>query len=383
MDNKEYKVITSNTPTFGNPAKLKQILAEEAQAGWDLEELIDSNKIRVSRDKGVRRLAIEVDCDGRVLRRERCPAAYGRLLIEVGRLSSRGLMPVTSFAESPSLLERRIRLIAGATTSAHPGLRAGMWGCVLLLPLAVQSLPVPQRPDLGTLWSPSPVTTRAPLPGSPSGGRYDLAAARLGREPTFTPYDLRPELRNAGELGRAIAALRETHGQQAIPASAAHVLAFVDRSDGEDVPVAITSSPLRDGEGDRAGGASAAGTLGLARAGSGWSRLPRQAFMWLTTSLGSKGLVRNPSAPDWSAAAFGRAHRVSAGERDSLSTAQWDSLAGAAGRCQPPRGVRRRALGAQGRPRRLVLRPDRDVRFRHPGLHGLSVHERTVPVCAL
>ena len=54
MDNKEYKVITSNTPLFHNPAKLKQILAEEAQAGWDLEELIDGNKIRVSRDKSAR-----------------------------------------------------------------------------------------------------------------------------------------------------------------------------------------------------------------------------------------------------------------------------------------------------------------------------------------
>lgn len=54
MNNKEYKVITSNTPIFGNPAKRQAILAEEAEAGWDLEELIDSNKIRVSRDKNAR-----------------------------------------------------------------------------------------------------------------------------------------------------------------------------------------------------------------------------------------------------------------------------------------------------------------------------------------
>jgi hypothetical protein len=54
VDNKEYKVITSNTPMFGNSAKLKQTLAEEAQAGWDLEELIDNTKIRVSRDKSAR-----------------------------------------------------------------------------------------------------------------------------------------------------------------------------------------------------------------------------------------------------------------------------------------------------------------------------------------
>jgi hypothetical protein len=54
VDNKEYKVITSNLPAFGNPAKLRQIVAEESQAGWDLEEVIDSNKIRLSRDKSNR-----------------------------------------------------------------------------------------------------------------------------------------------------------------------------------------------------------------------------------------------------------------------------------------------------------------------------------------
>ena len=54
MNNKEYKVITSNTPAFGNPQKLKEILAEEAAAGWDLEELLDPNKIRMSRDKSAR-----------------------------------------------------------------------------------------------------------------------------------------------------------------------------------------------------------------------------------------------------------------------------------------------------------------------------------------
>lgn len=54
MDNKEYKVITSNTPMFSNTQKLKAILDEEAKAGWDLEEKLDSNKIRVSRDKSAR-----------------------------------------------------------------------------------------------------------------------------------------------------------------------------------------------------------------------------------------------------------------------------------------------------------------------------------------
>lgn len=54
VDNKEYKVITSNTPMFGNSEKMKKILDEEAQAGWDLEEKLDNFRIRVSRNKNAR-----------------------------------------------------------------------------------------------------------------------------------------------------------------------------------------------------------------------------------------------------------------------------------------------------------------------------------------
>lgn len=54
MDNREYKVITSNTPSFASTEKMQQVLAEEAQAGWELEEKYDSYKIRVGRDKSAR-----------------------------------------------------------------------------------------------------------------------------------------------------------------------------------------------------------------------------------------------------------------------------------------------------------------------------------------
>lgn len=54
MDNREYKVITSNTPAFSSNEKLQQVLAEEAQAGWELEEKYDNFKIRVSRNKSAR-----------------------------------------------------------------------------------------------------------------------------------------------------------------------------------------------------------------------------------------------------------------------------------------------------------------------------------------
>ena len=54
VDNREYKVITSNTPSFASTEKMQQVLAEEAQAGWELEEKYDSYKIRVGRDKSAR-----------------------------------------------------------------------------------------------------------------------------------------------------------------------------------------------------------------------------------------------------------------------------------------------------------------------------------------
>lgn len=55
------------------------------------------------------RLAIELDCDQRVLRKRPDPATYGRLLLDVGTRVTRTLMPVTAFYEPMSALERRIR----------------------------------------------------------------------------------------------------------------------------------------------------------------------------------------------------------------------------------------------------------------------------------
>jgi beta-lactamase regulating signal transducer with metallopeptidase domain len=58
------------------------------------------------------RLAVEMDCDARVLRREPDRRAYGALLLEVGRRRS-GLGPLAiALAEPPSALERRISLLA-------------------------------------------------------------------------------------------------------------------------------------------------------------------------------------------------------------------------------------------------------------------------------
>lgn len=57
------------------------------------------------------RLAIELDCDARVLRRETDARTYGTLLLEVGRRRSGLRYAAVGMAESPSMLERRIRMI--------------------------------------------------------------------------------------------------------------------------------------------------------------------------------------------------------------------------------------------------------------------------------
>jgi TonB family protein len=91
------------------------------------------------------RLAVELDCDQRVLRRGVRPGVYGRLLLEIGRRHSRtGFLPA-AFSEPRPLLEERVRNI----TPSVPGRRrgraiaaAGLGGLSLALACAA---PSPER----------------------------------------------------------------------------------------------------------------------------------------------------------------------------------------------------------------------------------------------
>lgn len=74
------------------------------------------------------RLAIELDCDQRVLRRRPDPATYGRLLLEVGSRATRTLVLVAAFHEPMSSLERRIR----ALTALRPR-RPTLWAFATVL----------------------------------------------------------------------------------------------------------------------------------------------------------------------------------------------------------------------------------------------------------
>jgi TonB family protein len=121
------------------------------------------------------RLAMEVDCDARVLRRRVDVRAYGLLLLDVGRLASAGHVPTLALTEPPSFLERRIRTMTDRTlersfrraalpaavcvgalvlAAAVPGPRSGVPGWDVLLEVgepiaAADTVPLPGVIDVG------------------------------------------------------------------------------------------------------------------------------------------------------------------------------------------------------------------------------------------
>jgi len=96
------------------------------------------------------RLAVEVDCDARVLRRRADVGAYGAVLLEVGRRTLRSPLAVAAFAEPVSFLERRIRIMT-APPVRRPFVRAAAFGALAAaLAAAACETPVPTQPSAGT-----------------------------------------------------------------------------------------------------------------------------------------------------------------------------------------------------------------------------------------
>jgi beta-lactamase regulating signal transducer with metallopeptidase domain len=89
------------------------------------------------------RLAVEIDCDARVLRRRGDVRAYGALLLEMGRRAGASRLAVAAFSEPTSFLERRIRAMT-APALRFAGLRAAGFGALsAALVAAACSMPGP------------------------------------------------------------------------------------------------------------------------------------------------------------------------------------------------------------------------------------------------
>jgi len=140
-------------------------------------------------------LAIELDCDRRVLARGGDVGGYAKLLLSFGQRFSNPMLPVTAFAEPQSTLETRIRHM----TSRKPRHRIvrlfGLGTAAAAVVVLAGALPVPRE---GTLES--PVLTR--------GGAGSATTASLVMQvdtpppiptdgPVFTPFTVAPTLKNA------------------------------------------------------------------------------------------------------------------------------------------------------------------------------------------
>jgi hypothetical protein len=104
------------------------------------------------------RLAVEVDCDARVLARRADVRAYGTLLLEVGRRGTGGRLLAAAFSEPASFLERRIRIMTSPRVR-RPWLRAAGFGAAALaMIVAACEAPGPVQPSPSSV-SMQPVRT--------------------------------------------------------------------------------------------------------------------------------------------------------------------------------------------------------------------------------
>lgn len=89
------------------------------------------------------RLAVEMDCDARVLRRYPDVHRYGALLLDVGRLGMGPRLPLAALGNPPSTLERRIRAMT-MPGPRHPRLLGlTLAGAAAALALAACEVPRP------------------------------------------------------------------------------------------------------------------------------------------------------------------------------------------------------------------------------------------------
>lgn len=125
----------------GDPRLLAGALASAALMPWNPAVWWQLRRLR---------LAVEVDCDARVLRRRADVHAYGSVLLEVGRRASHTpLAAAAAFAEPVSTLERRIRIMT-APRVRRPVLRAAGFGALALALVAVAcEAPAPLQPSPG------------------------------------------------------------------------------------------------------------------------------------------------------------------------------------------------------------------------------------------
>ncbi|MEP6492544.1 MAG: M56 family metallopeptidase [bacterium] len=136
------------------------------------------------------RLAIEVDCDRRVLRGSAHPHDYGMLLLTVGARHSASLPLAASLAERRPLLERRIRAM---TTPRPRSPKLASFALVAIAIVATTAAVRTPRPAPLTTQHPTQPPTQATPPMAPAGNHaaamVDTAITRAATTPSVRRVD--------------------------------------------------------------------------------------------------------------------------------------------------------------------------------------------------
>ena len=150
------------------------------------------------------RLAIEFDCDRRVLGRGESRRDYADALITVGSRVSGSLLAAAAFAERKPAVERRLRRMTEPPANLRLFRTLGASGLAMVAVLFVLGCPGPEsgmnapEPPAATVTPPSEASDWVPpvVPGEEAIGRGD--------RPSFIAFDRPPVLQNAGEVQNAL-----------------------------------------------------------------------------------------------------------------------------------------------------------------------------------
>ena len=150
------------------------------------------------------RLAIEFDCDRRVLRRGESPRDYADALITVGSRVSGSLLAAAAFAERKPAVERRLRRMTEPLASMRLLRTLGASGVAMVAVLFVLGCP---GPESGTN-APEPPAAAVTPPSEAVEWTPPLRPAEdpltRGDQPSFIAFDRPPVLQNAGEVSEAL-----------------------------------------------------------------------------------------------------------------------------------------------------------------------------------
>ena len=176
------------------------------------------------------RLAIEFDCDRRVLRRGESPRDYADALITVGSRVSGSLLAAAAFAERKPAVERRLRRMTEPLASMRLLRTLGASGVAMVAVLFVLGCP---GPESGTN-APEPPAAAVTPPSEAVEWTPPLRPAEdpltRGDQPSFIAFDRAPVLQNAGEVSEALTQAYPTNLKDAGIGGRVEIWLYVDTS---------------------------------------------------------------------------------------------------------------------------------------------------------